>query len=253
MSENLDSNYWLSAHHADELIDDAEKIGNDLARRFRQRTGKDVLAREKNAWPESTQKLVNLLKISRLTHEQIVILEYSVPPTSLSQVTEPFLERRVDAIICGQDKDRQSNAILLELKLWDVDFPVKESPYSLMVQIPNGRTHKHVLHPSVQVAAYMQDFRYLLKHCHLDEYPNLSAFAYLPKYLDEKRTKEQQPLFCRKFSAARRTCSLYSSDYTCALAKQIRERVSRGNGEPVIDRLFGLQIRARQRIQDLLQ
>ena len=95
---------------------------------------------EINSWRNSLRAISQVFQHANLV-DHGVILEYQLPLTS----------KRLDCMICGRDKDRKENAVIVELKQWD---KCKEAAGSNEVLTWLGGAEREVLHPSAQVGQY---------------------------------------------------------------------------------------------------
>jgi len=98
-------------------------------------TGKSEL----RSWKESMQYMSNIMYDSEIPDDVGVAIEYKIPRTS----------KRIDFIITGKDENKNSNAIIIELKQWSEGVSLSDKDGVL-----NTKFFGEVNHPSYQAWSY---------------------------------------------------------------------------------------------------
>lgn len=124
---------------------------------------------EIRSWRNSLRSMALIIQKAEIKNKGI-LLEYQLPMTS----------KRLDCMICGEDRDKNENAVIVELKQWE---SCEDADSDRVVRTFVGGGNREVLHPSVQVDQYKQ----YLKDVHTAFYNEkdhikLSSCAYLHNY-----------------------------------------------------------------------
>jgi uncharacterized protein len=162
--------------------------------------------------------------------EHGVLLEYQLPQTS----------KRLDCTVTGRDKRRCDGAVIVELKQWET---CKVSFGEKVVSFVGG-DQRDVLHPSVQARQYQT----YLCDCHsafYEENPvRLSACAYLHNY----EPVPEDSLFAARFSEILKENPSFTSDDVPKLCGFLDERLCKGDGLEVLDRIERSRFRASKKL-----
>jgi uncharacterized protein len=126
----------------------ANLIEHRILEAFRQRLGHSTSKSEIESWKNSMQYMNNVLVHGGVPGDAGVAIEYKIPRTS----------NRVDFILTGQNEERRTVAVIVELKQWtSVEATEKDAIVCAVV----GGGKREVTHPSYQAwtyAALIEDF-----------------------------------------------------------------------------------------------
>lgn len=187
---------------------------------------------EINSWRNSLRSISQVFQYSDL-NDHGVLIEYQLPLTS----------RRLDCMICGKDKNRGDNAIIIELKQWD---KCEEASGANEVLTWVGGGKREVLHPSVQVGQY----KMYLEDTHTafyDDNPiNLNACTYLHNY----NYYSNDVIFSSKFNDALTKYPLFTADDVEKLSAYLRDRLLSGEGLDVLKRIENSKYRPNKKLMD---
>jgi len=150
----------------------------------------------------------------------------------------------LDCMICGRDKDRQDNAVIVELKQWD---RCRESDGDNEVLTWVGGHERDVLHPSVQVGRY----KIYLEDVHTAFYDGMSpirlnACAYLHNY----NRHAEDVIFSPKFEDVLGTYPLFTADDTDDLCGYLIDKLEYGMGIDVLERIEQSKLRPSKCLMD---
>jgi uncharacterized protein len=188
---------------------------------------------EMNSWRNSLRAMKDVLEIGSL-HDHGVLLEFQLPLSS----------KRIDCMLCGHDASDIDQAVIVELKQWERCTPAE--PEKLVRSWVGGR-ERELLHPSVQVGQYRQYLEDTHLAFHEEPAPiRLSACSYLHNYLPSP----DDPILAAKFGRVLRENPLFDADGAEALAGYLTERLARGNGWPVLQRVEGSRFRPSRKLMD---
>ena len=175
---------------------------------------------EVNSWRNSLRAISLLFQHANLLDHGI-ILEYQLPLTS----------KRIDCLICGEDSEGNKNAIIIELKQWDV---CKEAPGENEVLTWVGGAERELLHPAVQVYQYKKYLEDLHSSFNgSDGSVHLNACTYLHNY----SFLNADVLFAEKFQRILSECPIYTADDTSKMSTYLTAQLDRGNGEEVLKKI----------------
>src|SRR3972149_1661225 len=188
---------------------------------------------EVSAWRNSLRAMKDVLDLARL-YDHGVLLEYQLPLSS----------KRIDCMLCGRDSNASDQAVVVELKQWE-QCEVAEA--EKLVRTWVGGRVREVLHPSVQVGQYRQYPE--ATHSAFPEGTTpvgLSACCYLHNYL----LAVDDPILAPKFNETLRENLLFDADGAEALAGHLTQRLARGQGQPVLQRVEGSKFRPSRKLMD---
>ena len=188
---------------------------------------------EKNSWTNSLRSVAMLFQSAGLLDHGI-ILEYQLPLTS----------RRLDCMICGKDRNKKDNSVILELKQWSA---CEESSGDNEVLSWVGGRKKDLLHPSVQVGRY----KMWLEDTHTAFYDGvdpiiLNACAYLHNYSYDSK----DAIFSPKFREALNNYPLFTKDDTESLSNYLVNKLEKGQGIDVLKRVEESRFRTSKKLMD---
>jgi uncharacterized protein len=188
---------------------------------------------EINSWRNSLRAMTDVLDIGSL-HDHGILLEYQLPLSS----------KRIDCMVCGRDDAHADQAVIVELKQWERCEATE--PDRLVLSWVGGR-QREVLHPSVQVGQYRQYLEDTHSAFHEEPHPiSLSACSYLHNYIAER----DDPILAPKFTAAIQNSPLFDADGAESLAAYLRDRLARGDGRPVLQRVEDSRFRPSRKLMD---
>ncbi len=223
---------WYYARNAQAFLEDAENpyaLGRSLADMHRRRWGANPTDGEVRSWERSAPVLQELLEEARCTRDQMVVLEYCLHNAG-----------RIDALLCGVDRQKRLNAALLELKRWQ-KCTIEEAQTSRSVRVDFGHGFERRAHPSVQVLGYSSCLREALEKGERKgaERVRLSAYAYLHNCspVSENIANMRRVLYDRKFRPYLHAAPLFMEEHVATLQRKIERRIERGDGEAVLRRL----------------
>jgi hypothetical protein len=110
----------------------AEKLKDAFFRQYRHNPAPS----EVNSWRNSLKSVSLVLEDAKL-HDHGILLEYQLPMSS----------KRLDCMITGQDDAQRDNAVILELKQWEMCGDAGAD--NLVTTFVGGR-ERDLLHPSAQ-------------------------------------------------------------------------------------------------------
>lgn len=173
---------------------------------------------EFRSWQNSLKSLATVIELGQLADNGI-LLELQLPMTS----------RRLDALITGRD-DNRDRAVIVELKQWDRS-ELGTTPDLLRTWV--GGDNRDVLHPSVQANQYRRYLVDMHDAFQGDDRVSLDACAYLHNYIPF----EGDALFDPTSNAVRLVAPVFTGGDTTRLAEHLAERLGKGGGEEVMQRV----------------
>lgn len=223
---------WYYARRASEFLEDAENprhFRHVLADEHWRRWGVNPTDGEVVSWERSSEVLRILLEDADRTGDQMVVFEYCLQNSG-----------RIDAMLCGIDRQERPNAVLLELKRWQ-KCTIEESHERRSVRVDFGNGLEERLHPSVQVLRYRDRLREVLapRERKGAEHVRLSAYAYLHNCspVSENIANMRRVLYDRKFRPYLHPAPLFMEENAKTLQRKIGRRIERGRGDEVLRRL----------------
>jgi hypothetical protein len=207
----------------------AQKLENEFFNYFRYKPSPN----EKNSWMNSLRALALLFSSTQLCDHGI-ILEYQLPLSS----------KRLDCMVCGRDRNKRDNSVIIELKQWS---KCEEATGKNEVLTWVGGRKAEVLHPSVQVGQY----KMYLEDTHTAFYDGaspvvLNACTYLHNYNHDS----DDTIFSKKFNEALKNYPLFTADETDRLGDYLFSRLEKGDGTEVLKRVEGSKYRASKKLMD---
>lgn len=203
----------------------AGKLEEAFLRHYRHRPGQA----EVRSWQNSLVRMSMVLQRAGFD-DHGVVLEHQLPLTS----------KRLDCMVLGRDATKRDNAVVVELKQWD-KTESSEADQCVVTRVGGGL--RDVLHPSVQVGQYAQ---YLADY-HMafsEEDVGLSACA----YLHNLQYDVSDELFSAKHREALASFPLFTGDMSDELAGFLQQRLGRGEGNEVLNRVLRSPVRASRKL-----
>lgn len=209
------------------------QIAEKLKLSFFDQMGFNPSPSEIRSWRNSLLSMASAIEYSELL-DHGVILEYQIPLTSL----------RLDCLLSGTDKSSLPNAVIVELKQWEL---CHRSECDNEVVTYTGGAEREVLHPSVQVGRYRQYLQDIHTAFYEGSSPvNLSACSYLHNY----SFHENDPLFDNKFNLNMQNNPVFSKDNVPNLSEFLRKRLEGGNGLEVLKSIEQSEYRPSKKLMD---
>lgn len=133
-----------------EFLDDvrADIVDEKILSSFQRHLGHSTNKNEIAAWRNSMLYMSQVLADAEIPGNSGVAIEYTLPQTT----------KRIDFILTGKGQNKQSTAIIIELKQWE---SVKATSMDGVVKTFVGGAEREVSHPSYQAwtyAALLEDF-----------------------------------------------------------------------------------------------
>lgn len=188
---------------------------------------------EINSWRNSLRSMSQIIQYSQLLDHGI-LLEYQLPLTS----------RRLDCMICGKNDEGKDNAVIIELKQWEI---ASEAYGDNEVTTWVGGAQREILHPSVQVGQYQMYLEDTHTAFNEENNPvNLNSCAYLHNY----GYNATDVLFASKFSPSLSKYPLFTADDVDKLIKYLSCKLSNGEGLSVLKRVEESKYRPNKKLMD---
>jgi len=207
------------------------RVDHVLSESYRNQLGSNPSPSEVRSWRNSLKEVAWTLEDSGFA-DLGMIVEYRLPQTS----------RRLD-VMMGQDAYSKDNAVIVELKQWDI-ARATDIDDTVMV----GPAYH--LHPSRQAGNYAE----YLRDCHTAFYASadnmnpieLSACS----FLHNAHRQACGDLYSPMYSDTLAEYPLFTGDQRYDLQGFLEERVSEGGGDEVLDRFLTSRYRPSKRLLD---
>lgn len=132
-------------------------------------------------------------------------------------------------MICGRDKEGKDNAVIIELKQWEMcDIGTSDKVVTWV-----GGSNREVLHPSVQVGQYKTYLEQNQTVFYEMDSIKLNACTYLHNY----DLKDNDSLLSSQFNDYLQKYPLFSSSDFNRLSTHLKEKLDQGNGMAVLERV----------------
>jgi uncharacterized protein len=174
---------------------------------------------EIRSWRSSLRAVKDVFEYSGFKDHGIM-LEYQLPLTS----------KRLDCMICGRDKEGRDNSVIIELKQWETS---QTSQVSEHVITWIGGANRDVLHPSVQVGQY----KLYLEDNHTAFFEKDPVLLHACSYVHNYVATKQDALFSAQYATYLRSYPVYCEKDVNALSGFLRQKLERGNGMPILQRI----------------
>jgi len=197
--------------------------------KMRTRLGRRVSSSEVNSWRNSLQFMRNILDDADIPPDSGVAIEYNIPQTS----------KRIDFILSGYNSHRDANAVIIELKQWDVASLTKKDAIVRIARFGE------VLHPSYQATSYKQfleDYNEAIRDGGLI----LSPCAYLHNYKNDDVIRN---VFYREYLEQAPVFLMEDSEKLRAFIKQF---IKYGDGKNILYQIDDGRIKPSKNLADSL-
>lgn len=196
-------------------------IANLLKTAFFKYFGYNPSPNEVMSWRNSLLRMSLIMEDSNLT-DNGVFIEYQLPLSS----------RRLDCMICGNNKKGQPEAVIIELKQWETCRLSNYDSECVITWVGGG--NKDVLHPSIQAGNYSHYLKHFKTVFYAGDNPvNLSACSYLHNYT----LTSDDVLIDKRFSSAITQYPLFTLGTDQVFKEFLAEHLSGGYGEEILDRI----------------
>ena len=210
----------------------AAEIEDNIYNKMHRRTA----ATEFRSWENSLEYMYKVLNISDIPSDCGIAIEYNIPLTS----------KRVDFIISGYDKDKEPNAIVVELKQWDEVDTVEGQ--DAMVETFTGGAKRRVVHPSYQAWSYKSmicDYNSRVQ----DRRIRISPCAYLHNY----RKQEPEKLESAQYKEYIREAPIFGRGEVEKLREFIKKSVVYGDKKEILYEIDNGKIKPSKSLQDSIK
>lgn len=188
---------------------------------------------EIRSWRNSLRAIKDVFQLADLM-DHGVLLEYQLP----------LMSKRLDCMICGLNREKEENAIIVELKQWE-KCTKSEGENEVLTFI--GGAPRDVLHPSVQVGQYKIYLQDTHTAFHEGHHPiQLSACSYLHNY----NFFEGDILFDYKFNNALINYPLFTADDTVKLADYLSQLLEGGQGLGILRKVEETKYRPSKKLME---
>ncbi len=188
---------------------------------------------EVNSLRNSLRALTYIFQGSNL-NDHGVMLEYQLPLSS----------RRLDCLVCGKDKERKKNAVIVELKQWDA-CETAEGENEVLTWV--GGSKREILHPSIQVGQY----KLYLEDTHTAFYEGadpitLNACSYLHNY----SYCDGDVLLAPKFKRTIQEYPMFTSNDVSILCSYLNQKLQNGEGLEILKQVEESRYRPSKKLMD---
>ncbi len=207
------------------------KISGIMKNNFNNYFGRDVADSEFNSWQNSLQYVKNLIELSELKDNKIV-LEYEVP----------YNTKRIDCMLFGKGVDDKSYVVVIELKQWSkVNAVVDEENF---VETFTGGAVRKVPHPSEQVKGYHNHLLNFIEIFEVDRDFNLFSCVYCHNYSKTERIG----LFDKTYAKVLNYFPIYAKEDVVVFADKLRNLLSKGDGFEIFNRFMQSPVRPSKKL-----
>lgn len=212
----------LYAGSSQDFVDDATRnhVAKKLQAAYVDAYHAKPSLQEVQSWQNSLLQMANVLQVGQLD-DQGILLEYQLPLSSM----------RLDCMVTGQDTTDAARSVIVELKQWNHKVDPSNADGNVAVWLA-GRV-RDVLHPSQQVHQYEQYLRDV-HSVFVKGDVSLSSCAYLHN-LNYDSSNE---IYHARHASILAQSPAFAGDRQSELVTFLRDRVSAGNGELVLERIL---------------
>ena len=205
------------------------RIAGKLASSFFDHFRYEPSQSEVRSWQNSLRAMASVVDLAAL-NDQGVVVELQLPLSS----------RRLDCLFTGHDIADVKQAVIVELKQWD---EVSFSEIDECVTVFLGQRLRDHLHPSRQVGnykRYLQDVHTTFS----DGSVGLAACS----FLHNMRYLPSSVLFDQRFGTLLSEAPAFTGDQPDELAQFLNDRLSAGDGGPILDEVLKGRYRPHKRL-----
>lgn len=189
---------------------------------------------EKRAWQNSLSRISDLIQIAEL-RDNFIVLEYEIP----------YNQSRLDCLLYGEDENKISHIVLIELKQWESVTALPDEGNFKVETFIGGKEHI-VIHPSQQVKGYHQ---YLYDFISEFENPpplKLFSCAYCHNYSKKNNSGLLDPIYEELIKQH----PLYCKEDVEEIAKELKLRLNNGKGFEIFNRFIRSSIKPSKKLLD---
>lgn len=214
---------------------DNDSIANEIEKNIREKMNRGTTSSEFRSWENSLMYMYKVLNDSLIPNNAGIAIEYNIPQTS----------KRVDFLISGLDKYKDSHVIIVELKQWDELIAVDSKDG--IVETFIGGARRQVVHPSYQAWSYAQlirDYNEEVQQKNIQ----LQPCAYLHNYT----RKSPDPIDATYYREYYRDAPAYTRGENEKLRDFIKKFITYGDDEDILYRIDQARIRPSKSLQNTI-
>ncbi len=218
-----------------DFLDDVfnDELVNNITKNYTEKIGK-INEREVRSWDNSMQYMYRVLSDREIPDEAGVAIEFKIPHTS----------RRVDFIISGRNKEKNS-IIILELKQWEAVEKVEGKEAIVKTYLNKGI--RETTHPSYQASSYASLIKDYNENAQKEEM-QLYPCAYLHNYI----TQKDDPLSDNIYSFYIEQAPIFVKGDSQKLRNFIKRYITVGDNKENLYKIEKGKIRPSKSLQDAL-
>jgi DUF2075 family protein len=212
-----------------------DSLAYEIEKNIKEKMNRTTTITEFRSWENSLIYMYKVLNDYEIPLNAGVAIEYNIPQTS----------KRVDFLISGFDKNRNSHVVIIELKQWE-RLNAIESKDGL-VETYVGNAVRQVVHPSYQAWSYAQ----LIKDYNEEvqqENIQLQPCAYLHNYWREN----PDPIDAENYKEYYMEVPAFTRGQNKELRKFIKQFITYGDDKEIIYRIDGARIRPSKSLQNTI-
>jgi hypothetical protein len=186
---------------------------------------------EIRSWQNSLRAMASAVELANLDDHGIVV-----------ELQLPLSSRRLDCMLTGHDDTDKAQAVIVELKQWEL---AGHSEIEDCVTTWVGRRERDVLHPSAQVgnyARYLQDVHTTFS----DGSVGLTACSYLHNMAYDPDAE----VFAKQHRKLTERFPVFVGDQVDLLSDFLTIQLSAGDGGPILDEVLKGKYRPHKRLLD---
>jgi DUF2075 family protein len=217
-----------------EDVDSGNKIVNAIDAALRQKMGRAVGHREKEAWQNSLGFMERVLRRAHIPDDCGVLVEYVIPATS----------NRIDFLVSGRNGSGEDNFVLIELKQWQ---KAESTDLDGIVMTAVGGGVRETRHPSYQAYSYkafLADYNEDVSSGELGAH----ACAFLHNY----EPSNPEPLRSSFYGKYLEEAPIYFKNDQAELEAFLTRHVGGGKGVEILYRLEEGRLKPTKKLMDFV-
>jgi len=200
-----------------------------------EKTGRRTSPSEVRSWASSLEFLNNAIQTPDIPNDAGVAVEYNIP----------YTPKRIDVILSGYDEERNSSAVIIELKQWSEVNKVDDEDGIVTTALGGGC--RKTTHPSYQAWSYASMIRNFN-----EEVQNKPILLYPCAYLHNYSLRENDPLTDSVYGSHIERAPLFTRQDRVRLQDFIKKYIKYGDNKETLYLIENGKLRPSKSLQDSL-
>jgi len=212
-----------------------DSIAYEIEKNIKDKMNRTTTQAEFKSWENSLLYMYKVLSDPEIPLNAGIAIEYNIPQTS----------KRIDFLISGLDRNKNSHVVIVELKQWETLKAVDSK--DALVETYVGGAVRQVVHPSYQAWSYAQLIR-----DYNEEVQQHNILLQPCAYLHNYRRERPDPLDAECYRDYFEDAPAFTKGQNAKLRNFIKQFIRYGDDQEIIYRIDNARIRPSKSLQNTI-